>query len=64
VVLDGRDSAVVGGAGAVVVVLVDAGGGRVINGAARSAEHAVATVANAIANDAAAVRPALRCTGP
>jgi hypothetical protein len=64
VVVDGAGSAVVGGAGAVVVVVVDGGGGRVINGAARWAEHAVAIVANAIVNDAATVRPALRCTGP
>ncbi len=72
-VLEGEeDSAVVGDAGTVavtvvvvvVVVVVDGGGGRVITGAARSAEHAVAIAASAMVNDAAAVRPALRCTRP
>ena len=62
VVVDRGGSADVGGAGAVVVVLVDGGGGRVITGAARWAEHAVAIIASATVSDAAAVRPALRCT--
>lgn len=66
VVEDGRGSAVVGGGGevAVVVVVVDGGGGRVITGAARSAVHAPTIAASAMVNDAAAVRPALRCTRP
>ncbi len=62
VVVDGGGSADVVGSGADVVVLVEGGGGRVITGAARWAEQAVAIIASAMVSDAVAVRPALRCT--